>query len=256
MAVSAKWFEDPQRIEWIKSAGFALEYSPDPDNLPGLFKRLESFAGSGLPIRHHGFFPGYEIGDINLEKAEQAMRLHLNALDAVSGLGEPVITFHMGLPPRVGIDPVRTSENLASLVDYGRSLGLRICIENLKNGPSSLPETVLEWAEQSNAGITLDIGHAVTCETVQSGRLSVCDIIDMFEDRLVEVHMYERELDRHYPPKDMSILGPVVDRLLETECRWWTIELADYPDILKTSGLLNEHITARHSNHGKISATY
>jgi hypothetical protein len=64
----------------------------------------------------------------------------------------------------------------------------------------------------------------------------------MFAGRLWHVHMYERETDRHRPPRDMTILGPIVDRLLATGCTWWTIELGDYAEALATRALLLEYL--------------
>ena len=121
-------------------------------------------------------------------------------------------------------------------------LGIIICLENLRHGLTSDPNTVLNWAQVSGSMITLDVGHAVSCERVQSGALSVVDFVEAFADRLHEVHMYERETDRHYPPRDMSILGPIVDRLLETECKWWTIELDDSAEALATRNLLLDYL--------------
>ena len=118
------------------------------------------------------------------------------------------------------------------------ALGITICLENLRSGPTSNPETVAEWARESGAMITLDIGHAVSCQRVKEGTLTPLDFVETLADRLHEVHMYEREENRHYPPQDMSVLGPIVDRLLDTQCRWWTIELARYDEALATRRLL------------------
>ena len=71
---------------------------------------------------------------------------------------------------------------------------------------------------------------------------SVFDFVDLCDSRIWEVHLYERETDRHYPPRDMNILGPIVDRLLDTQCRWWTIELNDYGDALYTRALLVDYL--------------
>jgi len=85
--------------------------------------------------------------------------------------------------------------------------------------------------------ITLDIGHAVSCPRVQSGELTALDFVETVADRLLEVHLYERETDRHHPPQDMTVLGPIVDRLLATRCAWWTIELDDEAEALATRDL-------------------
>jgi len=94
--------------------------------------------------------------------------------------------------------------------------------------------------------ITLDVGHAVSCQRVQDGELTPLDFVEIFADRLREAHMYERETDRHYPPQDMILLGPIVDRLMTTQCGWWTIELDDLNEALATRNLLTDHLQANH----------
>jgi len=116
---------------------------------------------------------------------------------------------------------------------------------SLRRGPTSHPDNLVTWAHESGAMITLDIGHAVSCQCVQSGELTVLHFLEMVADRLCEAHIYERETDRHYPPQDMTILGPVVDRLLATRCTWWTIELDDYAEALGTRTLLLDYLQAQ-----------
>jgi len=40
----------------------------------------------------------------------------------------------------------------------------------------------------------------------------------------------------------MTVLGPIVDRLLATECTWWTIELGDRAEALATRMLLFDYL--------------
>ena len=242
LAVSAKWFHSLDRFRWIAKQGFALEYTPNPDDLKVIPNHLDPFLDVGVRVRHHGFFPGYELGNTHTEQAEHALRVHREALNAIHGRGEQVITVHVGLTKDVQIDPESVVKHLACLVEYGRNLGITVSLENLKQGLTSHPENVVEWARKTDAKITLDVGHAISCERVQNGELTVHDFIDLFEDRLIEIHMYEKELDRHYAPQDMTILGPIVDRLVETDCCWWTIELVEYADILQTRNLLKEYL--------------
>lgn len=242
IALSAKWYAYPDRFDWIAAHRFALAYSPNPEAFDQLPTHIDPFLKAGIPVRYHGFFPGYEIGHSDPALAERAMHLHLSALGAMHGRGDQVITVHVGLQWEDPIDHGRAVENLSRLVERGRELDITICLENLRRGPASQPEDVLAWAQASGAMITLDVGHAVSCPRVQSGELSVLDIVEMFADRLFEVHMYEREAERHYPPQDMTILGPIVDRLLTTQCTWWTIELEEYADALFTRSLLLDYI--------------
>jgi hypothetical protein len=73
--------------------------------------------------------------------------------------------------------------------------------------------------------------------------ISVEKIIDLAAERLMEVHVYESETARHWAPRNMDILGPIVDKLLTTNCRWWTIELEEIRDVLFTWKLLVDHLT-------------
>jgi len=243
IALSAKSHTYPGRFRWIAEHGFAIEYSPDPKAFDALPRHLDPLLKTGIPVRYHGFFPGHEIGHHNTAIAGRATRVHAAALDAMHGRGEQVITIHVGLGP-VPLDPNHVIENLSRLVNHGRNLGITVCLENLRRGPTSNPETVAAWARATGAMITLDIGHAISCQRVQNGDLTALDFIETFAGRLFEVHMYERETDRHYPPQDMTILGPIVDRLLSTRCTWWTIELDDTTEALATRALLLDYLQA------------
>ena len=242
IALSARWDTYPNRFRWIAEHGFALEYSPNLEAFDLLPKHVDLFLEAGIPVRYHGFFPGYEIGHHDAAIAECALHVHMAALEAIRGRGEQVITFHVGLRREDPINPDRVVENLSKLVERARGLGITVCLENLREGPTSHPENVAAWARVSGVMITLDVGHALSCQRVQSGELTALDFVEMVAARLFEVHMYERETDRHHPPQDMTILGPIVDRLLDTQCTWWTIELEDYAEALATRNLLLNYL--------------
>lgn len=156
-----------------------------------------------------------------------------------------MITCHIGLDWKNELNPNRVIENLSLLVEQANALGIIVCIENMRRGPASHPENIAEWARLSGAMITLDIGHATCCRRAKEGELTLMHFIDIFQDRLYEVHMYEQESDRHYPPENMVILGPAIDRSLDTRCNWWTIELTDYAEALATRDLLLDHLQQR-----------
>lgn len=245
LAVSAKWHQFPNQFEWLLAHGFAMEYTPNRKDLSLLLDHTRPYLERGVSVRHHGFVPGFEIGNANGRKAEIAMQLHFRILDAIQGIGEQVITFHVGLTRLAKIDSERVKDNLGRLVEYAGTRGITINLENLKNGIASNPETIKEWADASGSMITLDIGHAVSCEWRRVNCVSVPEIIDLFEDRLNEVHLYEQETDRHLAPENMDILGPIIDRLMMTKCHWWTIELEDRDEILNTRRLVSKYVEAR-----------
>jgi sugar phosphate isomerase/epimerase len=245
LAVSVQWHSFPEKFEWLAGHGFAMEYTPHSECLYLTPKHLLPYLRKNIPIRHHGYFPGFELGDIDDQKAELALHVHKRAVDVMQGYGEQVMTVHIGLQPHIELDHKKALENMCRLVEYSRKLGVTVCLENLRRGPTSNPETVVEWAVQSGASITMDIGHAVSCQRVQRGELKVPEIVEKFSFLLEEVHFYESETDIHHAPKDMSILGPVVDQLVKTDCRWWTIELNDYDEILNTRQLIQNYLTAK-----------
>jgi sugar phosphate isomerase/epimerase len=245
IALSAHWHAYPERFRWIEEHGFALEYTPNPEAFHTLPEHVDPSLEAGIPVRYHGFFPEYEFGHRDPATSERAMGVHLAALESMHGRGEQTITLHVGLTQKDQIDPGRVVENLSRLVERARELTITVCLENLRTGPTSHPENVAAWARAAGAMITLDVGHAVSNPRVRSGELTPLDILETFAGRLYHVHMYEREEGRHRPPRDMTILGPIVDQLLATECRWWTIELDDPAEALSTRAVLLEYLRSR-----------
>ncbi|THB71188.1 MAG: sugar phosphate isomerase/epimerase [Desulfobulbaceae bacterium] len=242
LAVSTQYHSFPKRFDWIAENGFGMAYTPDGQQLELTRDHLKPYLSNGVPVRHHAYFPGFEIGNRDQRLADEALSLHLKAVDAIVGCGEPVMTVHVGLVAEIDLAPERVIKNLSKIVNYGSEKGVTICLENLRFGPTSHPETMLEWTNKSGASITMDVGHAVSCDRVRDGELTVPQIIELFSPKLSEVHFYEYETNTHHAPRDMSILGPIVDSLLKTDCRWWTIELNDYEDILNTKRLITEYL--------------
>lgn len=241
LAVSATWRHDARRLDWIAANGLACAFTPNPDRLDLISQQLIPYIQKGMGVRHHGYFPGEEIGHAHDRTARDAMQLHFKAMEAMKGVGEPLMTAHVGLDRTLPLDHHRVVKNLTRLVEYGKKIGVAVSLENLRRGPTANPETLLEWARRSGAWITLDIGHAVSSQCVCHKEISVEKIIHLVAERLMEVHFYESETDRHWAPRNMDILGPIVDKLITTDCRWWTIELEDTQDVLLTRKLLIDH---------------
>lgn len=235
IAGSAKWSHGHQRLDWLHAHNFAIEIAPDPENLENLAPLIWPHVQKALPIRFHGFLPGYEIGDADPAAARRALERHMAMVDAVSEYTDAVITCHIGLTRGRPISSKHAVANLTVLVDYATAHGVTISLENLKQGPTSTPERHVRWASMAGAKITLDLGHALSSDAARQVRIEA--YIDKVADRLVEVHFYEKETDRHYAPTDMEILGPVVDRLVQTNCRWWTIELENLVEMKATRSM-------------------
>lgn len=241
LAVSATWRHGRQRLDWIEANGLDCAFAPHPDRLDLLPRQLVSYIQRGMSVRHHGYFPGKEIGHAHPGTAEEAMQLHFKAMEAIQGIGDPLMTVHVGLDRTLPLDNGRVVKNLTRLVRYGKKMGVTISLENLRRGPTADPWILLEWSRRSGAGITLDIGHAVSSQFARRKEISVEEIVDLAAERLMEVHLYESETDRHWAPRNMDVLGPIVDKLITTDCRWWTIELEDTRDVGNTRQLLANH---------------
>lgn len=89
--------------------------------------------------------------------------------------------------------------------------------------------------------ITLDTGHVFGCEMVRSREVSPLKIVEMFGSRLMEVHIYGREDEAgHHPIKDIRSMLPLMNQLLQTDCKWWTVELEN-PGEAETTRDMIEH---------------
>ena len=247
IALSVQAKEYPERFLWAQDHAFALEYTPDPLSIHLIEPQIQPFLTAKTPVRWHCRFFHFEMGNADPIEAEQAFRVHADVVTAVAGFGEPVITVHLNLLPSTPFDCGRGVENLSRLVEHAGKLGMTVCLENLRRGPTSNPHQVLAWAQASGAMITLDIGHAVSSDWVKGGEMTLVEVIEIFQERLQHVHMYDREEDRHYPIEDLATKKAAIDRLLSlgARCGWWTIELDDCGEALRTREILTDYIKNR-----------
>jgi sugar phosphate isomerase/epimerase len=248
LAFTAAASDPASRLRWVLEQAEAVEFSPDPDRLDRLSEMVHPFVTAGLSVRFHTRYFEYELGHADPVLAGKALEAHLRTLRAMSGLGEPVVTVHTGLDPHQPVHEPTFVENLARLVNYGKGLGISVCLENLRRGHSSDPANVLLWAETTGAMITLDVGHALGSEAARSGRCSAEGFVDLFADRLFEVHIYGHEDDQgHHPIEDIAPLSPLIAKLARTECTWWTVELQRPVHALDTQALLLKELAEIHT---------
>ena len=218
LAVAVRYDHSPRRLEWIEENGFACAFTPDPDALDRIGETLGPYMARGMAVRHHGYFPGLEIGHPDPRIARRALDFHLKVIDAIDGIGEPHLTVHVGLDFAVALNPERVVENLGRIVARGARRGITVSLENLRQGPTADPDILCRWADATGAAVTFDIGHAVSCPGVRCEDLSVGAIIDRLDPKITEVHCYEYESDHHHAPHDLRVLGPIVDRLAAVDC--------------------------------------
>ncbi len=243
LAFTAGYQDPSSRFEWAESQAYAVEYSPDPDRLELLPEEILPFVRSDIRVRFHTRYFKYEIGHADKYEAGKALEVHKKTLEKIHVLGEPVVTVHTGLSPSMPVKNDHIVENLSRLVEMGRRLGITVCLENLRKGHSSDPYKILEWAGASGAMITLDTGHALGCDLVMNREMSAVQMVDLLAPRIFEAHVYGLEDDSgHHPILDMTPLKPLMSRLLQTDCRWWTIELHDQDQAMSTRSLVEGYL--------------
>lgn len=190
-----------------------------------------------LEVRYHLAFAAVDLGDVESSRADYAMEVFRLACTVLSRLEARYMTIHLGLgrDSTVGLSWERTLTALADLVSYGKSLGLTVCLENLAWGWSSRPELFEKLVRKSQAGVTLDIGHARVCSSVATQGYTFEDFIAPHPEKIVNAHLYHEERDdRHVPPEHPDDLRHRLDLLSSLSCDWWVLELREEPALLAT----------------------
>ncbi len=191
-----------------------------------------------LDVRYHCAFEKTDLGDIDAERARDAMRIFRQVCRLVSKLGGEVMTIHVGLGHDSTLDLSweRTIESLGHLVRYAKSLHLRLCLENLAWGWTSRPDLFEKLIRKAGPWATLDIGHAHVSPSVTTQHYDLEDFVRPHPERFLNAHIYHEENDDgHVPP---TALDEIVGRLhLLTElpvCDWWVLELREKEPLLET----------------------
>ena len=241
LAFSADHPDSRARQSWVGTNACAVEYSPDPERLHLLPEAVRPFLKSDIPVRFHARYFRHEIGHADQLESDRALEIHKKTLRTIHGLGQSVITVHTGLGLDVPVNEKRIVENLSRLVEFAGRLGITVCLENLRRGHASDPRKILEWTKLSGAMITLDTGHAMGCPPVLNRRMSAQRIVELFASRIFHVHIYGHEDHAgHHPIRDIVPLKPLIRSLLQTECRWWTIELHDPEQAMSTREIIED----------------
>jgi len=235
--------DEHSRYSWVLNNAIAVEYAPFSKSLSAIYSDILPFINAGIPVRFHTRYPEWEIGNADIHASKQALKVHCDTIDKIQGLGEPVLTVHVGLNRNTQLDYSKVKENLCRLTDYAGKRGITINLENLRTGITSDPKIMLDLTEASGASITFDVGHAVSSEKVNSGAFTVPGIIKMFSSKINGVHIYSKEENGcHRPIEDAFEMAPILDSLLSLSCYWWTVELKDCTQAECTKKILVDYI--------------
>ena len=203
-----------------------------------------------LEVRYHCAFREVDLGDVDAFRAAEARKILRDTCGLVSGLGGKYMTIHMGLG-RDSMESLhweRTLNCLEDLVAYGRSHGVCVCLENLASGWSSRPELFERLIRKTGAGVTLDIGHAQVCPSVECQQYSFEDFVFPHEHQVFNAHIYHEERnDSHVPPRTLKDVAPRLELLMEVPCDWWVLELREESSLMATRRIVEEFFDSRMS---------
>lgn len=257
--VMCNFISDTEKLgEFAHQYGFSgIDYSFNLKQIPKTpaqeSRWVEDIMALGsLEIRYHCPFERIDLGHDDPEKAREAEVLFSRIIRLISKVGGRYVTIHIGLGHN-STEPLSwesTIDNLRRLVNYGRTLRVRVCLENLAWGWTSKPNLFEKLIRRSGADVTLDIGHAYVCESVQSQQYAVEDFVTPHADRVFNAHIYHTEIPGrgHVPPKKIKNIEDRLALIKDIGCEWWVIEIREAEELLKTKKIVDAYLTQNAQN--------
>ncbi len=199
-----------------------------------------------LEIRYHCPFPRQDLGHEDPVQAKEAEALFRRIIRIVSKAEGRYLTLHIGLG-HDSTEPLSweaTIDNLGRVVQYGAYHGVRVCLENLAWGWTSKPNLFEKLIRKSGAFVTLDIGHAHACESVQSNYWTIEDFVAPHADRVINSHIYHTEVSElgHIPPGRLEDIRDGLGILQNIGCMWWVLEIREAEGLLQTKKVIDEFL--------------
>jgi sugar phosphate isomerase/epimerase len=248
-------FTDPETMRQ-----FALDYGFDGIDWSFDFSRLPETPAEAsrwveqqellnpLEVRYHCPFLQVDIGHEDKASQTYAMDIFRRMIRLVAKARKRYLSLHVGL----GHDTTKilsweaTVRNLRELVQFGAEYGVTVALENLIWGWSSKPNLFEKLVRRSGAHVTVDIGHAHACESVQSQAYGVRDFISPHAEKIINAHIYHYEVPDvgHIPPKKLADIADRLDLLMQTPCRWWVLEIRVADELLRTKAIVESYRNA------------
>ena len=247
---------DPEKMrDFATTHGFdGIDWSFDLDHLPATPAEESRWAVrqkilKPLEVRYHCPFLQVDIGHENAAHRAYAMDIFRRMIRLVSKARQKYLSIHVGL----GHDTTKilswetTIRNLRELVQYGHECGVTVALENLIWGWSSKPNLFEKLVRLSGAHVTVDIGHAKACDSVQSQTYRFRDFISPHADKVTSAHIYDYEVPDvgHIPPNRAEDIANRLDLLLQTPCRWWVLEIREATELIRTKSIVDDYLNGR-----------
>lgn len=202
-----------------------------------------------LEVRYHCALSRVDLGDLEDDEAEKALKVLRGVCRLVAKLGGHFLTIHvgLGLESTNGLSWERTLDRLAYLVRLAGDAGVRLCLENLAWGWTSRPELFEKLIRKSGCWGTFDIGHAQVSPSVTTRQYRVEDFVAPHADRFLNVHIYHREDgDRHLSPASLTEIEARLRLVRQLpRCDWWVLELREREALLSTLEVVKEFLSRR-----------
>jgi sugar phosphate isomerase/epimerase len=237
---------------FARKNGFdGIDWSFDLDALPvspheetSWIKELRSLRS--MEVRYHCPFYRIDLGHDDPDEVKRAEDIFQRIIRLVSKAGGRYLTIHIGLG-HDSTEPLSwegTTANLRRLVHYASERQVTVCLENLAWGWTSRPNLFEKLIRRSGAGVTLDIGHAWSSESVRSQYYAVEDFVAPHADRVFNAHVYHEEIPGkgHISPSRWDHIQDRLRLLLSIGCLWWVIEIKEAEELLATKRLIDDNL--------------
>jgi len=201
----------------------------------------------------HAPYTDMEIGHRDPDHAGAAVRILQDYIDAAEELGVHHLNMHVG---SFGLPLEELSwdglvRNVDRLLEYAARHGVRLTVENLKNGLTSDPETFVRLLKATGLPVTFDLGHAHGSAWVQEGRGSVVEFLRSIPTPILATHIYFTERnDAHFVPEKLADIGPALDGLVAAGCDFWVLELHTSETLEQTRRIVDEYLASRQDGSG------
>ena len=199
-----------------------------------------------LEVRYHCPFYRIDLGHEDPSKARVAEMTFRRIIRLISGVKGKYLTIHIGLG-RDSTEPLSwdaTTDNLARVVQFGASQGVKVCLENLALGWTGRPDLFEKLVRRSGAAVTFDIGHAHASESVSSHHYAVEDFVSPHPNLVLNAHVYHTEVPGlgHEPPERIEQIESRLELLLDVGCKWWVLEVRDVGSLLTMKKMIDEYL--------------
>ncbi len=201
----------------------------------GLWKSaIGNIGRNGIDVYLHSPTVDLNPASVNRGIREETLTQLKETVDMAAGIGAKYITTHPGIihKPIPRIWEMCTEwalQVLGEAADYAKNNGVTLSIENMPNKSTYLCTNAEEldmFRKRCNCGITIDVGHAVTCpDPLSFMRLQGISYLHVNDNK--------GDKDSHLCPGD-GILDLEMLRLHDR----MIIELNDYSNVLRARDLI------------------